>query len=154
MLNNWGYADALINYSEGFIRRGFLGGILLFVNEITNIEISKIYSYFYIIVMCTNITLYVLVLKKISKSRFIYLFLLINPTLIFFPLNDTLGYMRKEMIMLTLMIFHYYLCSNFHNNQIDKKKYIKFLYFLIIPGIIINTLMHDMQLFLIPFHFF
>ncbi len=154
MINNWGYADALINYSEGFIRRGFLGEILLLVNEITNIEISKIYTYFYIIVMFANITLYILVLKKISKSRFVYLFLLINPSLIFFPLNDTLGYMRKEMIMLTLMIFHCYLCSNFHNNQIDKKKYIKFLYFLIIPGIIINTLMHDMQLFLIPFHFF
>ena len=154
MINNWGYADALINYSEGVIRRGFLGEILLLVNEITNIEISKIYTYFYIIVMFANITLYILVLKKISKSRFVYLFLLINPSLIFFPLNDTLGYMRKEMIMLTLMIFHCYLCSNFHNNQIDKKKYIKFLYFLIIPGIIINTLMHDMQLFLIPFHFF
>jgi len=154
MVNNWGYADALINYSEGFIRRGFLGGPLLFVNEITNIEISKIYTYLYIIVTCTNITLYILVLKKISNSRLVYLFLLINPTLLFFPLNDTLGYMRKEMIMLTLMIFHCYLCSNFHNNQMDKKKYIKFLYFLIIPGIIINTLMHEMQLFLIPFHFF
>lgn len=154
MINNWGYADALINYSEGFIRRGFLGTILLFVYDVTNIELSKIYTYFYIIVTFANISLYILLLKKISKSRFVYLFLLINPVLIFFPLNDTLGYMRKEMIMLTLMIFHCYLCSNFHNNLIDKKKYLKILYLLIIPGIIINTLMHDMQLFLIPFHFF
>jgi hypothetical protein len=139
MLNNWGYADALINYSEGFIRRSSLGGILLFVNEITAIEISKICTYFYIIVTCTNITLYILVLKKVSKSRFVYLFLLINPTLIFFPLNDTLEYMRKEMIMLNLMIFHFYLCNNLHNDQMDKKRYIKYLYFIIITGIITNT---------------
>ncbi len=153
MVNNWGYADALINYSEGFIRRGFLGEILLFIYKITNIELSKIYSYLFILITCTNITLFVLILKNISKRRFIYFFLLINPVLLFFPLNDTLGYMRKEMIMLTLMLYHCYICNKFHSHNIDKKIYQKFLYILIIPGIIIITLMHDMQLFLIPFHF-
>ena len=37
MVNNWAYADALINYSEGFVRRGFLGEILLFTYKVTNI---------------------------------------------------------------------------------------------------------------------
>ena len=46
MINNWAYSDALINYSEGFIRRGFLGEILLFIYKVTNFELSKIYSYF------------------------------------------------------------------------------------------------------------
>ena len=153
MVNNWGYADALINYSEGFIRRGLLGEILLFINKLTEIELSKIYTYLYILVTLTNISLFTLILKNISKYRFVFLFLLINPVLLFFPLNDTLGYMRKEMIMLTLMLFHCYICSRFHNNLIDKNKYIKFLYLVILPGIIVNTLMHDMQVFLIPFHF-
>tara|TARA_A100001015_G_scaffold156468_1_gene173631 strand:- start:1439 stop:2752 length:1314 start_codon:yes stop_codon:yes gene_type:complete len=153
MVNNWAYADALINYSEGFIRRGLLGEILLFIYKLTEVELSKIYSYLYILVTLTNISLFILILKNIDNSKLVFLFLLINPVLLFFPLNDTLGYMRKEMIMLTLMLFHCYICSRFHNNIIDKNKYKKFLYFVIMPGIIVNTLMHDMQLFLIPFHF-
>tara|TARA_B110000977_G_C11023003_1_gene472077 strand:- start:294 stop:1583 length:1290 start_codon:yes stop_codon:yes gene_type:complete len=153
MINNWAYADALINYSEGFIRRGFLGEILLFIYKVTNFELSKIYSYFFIITTFSNITFFILLLKNISKSRFVYLFLLIHLALLFFPLNDSLGYMRKDMIMLTLMLFHCYICSNYHKDNIDKKKYLKFLYIIIIPGIVINTLMHDMQVFLIPFHF-
>ena len=153
MLNNWAYADALINYSEGFVRRGFLGEILLFAYKVTNIELSKIYSFFFIIITFTNIIFFFLILKNISKSRFVYLFLLINPVLLFFPLHDTLAYMRKEMIMLTLMLFHCYICNNYHNKKIKKKKYLKFLYLIIIPGIVVITLMHDMQLFLVPFHF-
>ena len=131
MVNNWAYADALINYSEGFIRRGFLGEILLFINEITKIELSKIYSYFFIFITCVNIIFFILILKNISKSRFVYFFLLINPVLLFFPLNDTLGYMRKELIMLTLMLFHCYICNNYHSKKIDKKRYLNFLYIVI-----------------------
>ena len=153
MVNNWAYADALINYSEGFVRRGFLGEILLFTYKVTNIELSKIYSYFFIIITFTNIIFFILILKNVSKSRFVYLFLLINPVLLFFPLHDTLAYMRKEMIMLTLMLFHCYICNNYHNKKIHKKKYLKFLYLIIIPGIMVSTLMHDMQVFLVPFHF-
>jgi hypothetical protein len=55
--------------------------------------------------------------------------------------------------MLTLMLFHCYICNNYHSKKIDKKRYLNFLYIVIIPGILINTLMHDLQLFLIPFHF-
>ena len=72
MVNNWGYADALINYSEGFIRRGLLGEILLFVYKLTEIELSKIYTYLYILVTLTNISLFTLILKNTSnKSSFI-----------------------------------------------------------------------------------
>ena len=103
-------------------------------------------------VTLTNISLFTLILK-IHLTVDLFFYFINKPVLLFFPLNDTLGYMRKEMIMLTLMLFHCYICSRFHNNLIDKNKYIKFLYLVILPGIIVNTLMHDMQIFLIPFHF-
>jgi len=153
IINGWAYSDALINYSEGFIRRGFLGEIILSIHKLTDIQPSKVHSYIFIFITCINIILYVLILKNISKSRFVYIFLLFNPALLFFPLNDTGGYLRKELIVLTLMLFHCYICSNFHNRKIDTTKYFRLLYTIIIPGIIIITLMHDIQLFLIPFHF-
>ena len=154
ILNGWAYSDALINYSEGFIRRGLLGEIILNIHSLTNFKLPKIHAYIFIIFTCFNIILYILILKNISKIKFIYLFLLFNPLLLFFPLNDTGGYLRKEIIMLTLMLYHCYICNNFHCYKINLRKYLLILNIIIIPGIIINTLMHDIQLFLVPFHFF
>ena len=154
IINVWAYSDALINYSQGFIRRGFLGEIILFIHKLTDIKLSIIHAYIFIIFSYINITLYVLILKKISNNRLIFFFLLFNPLLLFFPLNDTGGYLRKDIISITLMLFHCYLCSNFHSSKINLRTYSKLLNTVVIPGIIINTLMHGIQLFLIPFHLF
>ena len=154
IINVWAYSDALINYSQGFIRRGFLGEIILYIHKLTDIKLSIIHAYIFIIFSSINITLYFLILKKITNSRFIFFFLLFNPLLLFFPLNDTGGYLRKEIILLTLMLFHCYLCSSFHNSKTNLRTYLILLNIVVIPGIIINTLMHDIQLFLIPFHLF
>ena len=154
LINNWGYADAMINYSHGFIRRGLLGEIILRINQITLIKTSVIFSYIYIFITILNIFLYAIILKKISKNYLIFLFLLFNPALLFFTINDTLGYMRKELIMITLMLFHCWICNSFYQKKINLKKYLIYFYSLILPGIIILTLMHDLQLFIIPFHFF
>ncbi len=153
VLNGWAYSDALINYSEGFIRRGLLGEIIFNIHKVTNLDIQKIHAYIFIVFTIINIFLYVLILKNISNIRFVYIFLLFNPLLLFFPLNDTGGYLRKEIIILTLMIFHCYLCNKYHSEKISLSKYFLIFKTLIIPGIIINTLIHDIQLFLIPFHF-
>ncbi len=152
VLNGWAYSDALINYSEGFIRRGLLGEVIFNIKNFTNLDIQKIHAYIFIIFTTINIFLYVLILRNISNIRFVYIFLLFNPLLLFFPLNDTGGYLRKEIIILTLMIFHCYLCNKYHSGNLSLSKYLLKFKTLIIPGIIFNTLMHDIQLFLIPFH--
>ena len=68
-----------------------------------------------------NIILFVLLLKKVSKKKFLYIFLLLNPALILFPLYDTGGYLRKEIIVLTLMLVHTLVCNKYHNNKISQK---------------------------------
>ena len=62
VINGWAYSDALINYSEGFIRRGLLGEIIFSIYKVTNFDIQKIHAYilFFTII---NIFLYVLILK-------------------------------------------------------------------------------------------
>ena len=153
IINRFAYSDALINYSEGFVRRGFLGEVIFKIYNLTNIKLPLIHSYIFIFFTSLNISLFILLLKNLSKARFVYIFLLLHPALLFFPLHDTAAYLRKEILMLTLMLFHCCIC-NFHNNgKLEKKTYFLFFYLFIIPGIILNMLMHDMQLFLIPFHF-
>ena len=48
VINGWAYSDALINYSEGFIRRGLLGEIIFNINNFTNLYIAKIHAYIFI----------------------------------------------------------------------------------------------------------
>ncbi len=154
VINGWAYSDALINYSEGFIRRGLLGEVIININYLTGYKLSIIHSYIFIIFSSLNIVLFISLLKPISDNRFIYFFLLFNPFLLFFPLNDTGGYLRKDIFVVTLMLLHCFFCNQFHSKKINIKKYIILLNFVVIPFIIINTLIHDLQFFLIPFHFF
>ena len=41
VINSWAYSDALINYSEGFIRRGLLGEIIFNIHGAINLDIQK-----------------------------------------------------------------------------------------------------------------
>ena len=152
IINIWAFSDAFINYSYGFVRRGLLGEIILFLNSILDVDVFYIHSSIYLIFTIINIVLFVFLLKKISKNKFLYIFLLLNPALILFPLYDTGGYLRKEIIVLTLMLAHSLVCSKYHDKKISLKTYNKFLIFLNIPSILLLTLNHGIQFFLIPFH--
>ena len=152
IINIWAFSDAFINYSYGFVRRGLLGEIILFLNSILDVDVFYIHSSIYLIFTIINIILFVFLLKKVSKKKFLYIFLLLNPSLILFPLYDTGGYLRKEIIVLTLMLVHSLVCSKYHDNKISQKTYNKFLIFFNIPSILLLTLNHGIQFFLIPFH--
>jgi len=152
ILNIWAYSDAFINYSEGFIRRGLLGELMIFFSENFSIKPGVFHSSFFMTATIINILLFLLLLKDYSSSKFIFVFILFNPALILFPLYDNGGYLRKDIIFLTVCLFHCYVVNNYHKKIFSLKKYFLILYFLIIPLIVFNTLMHELQLFLLSFH--
>ena len=154
ILNIWAYSDAFVNYSQGFIRRGLLGEIIINIHKFTNFKIFHIHSSIFLFITILNIILYINLLKKISDDRLVYFFLIFNPAIILFPLYDTGGYLRKELFVITSMLIHTTVCSKFHNNKISINYYNKFLLFFNIPLIVTLTLNHGIQFFLIPFHFF
>ena len=45
----WAFSEAFVNYSYGFIRRGLLGEIILFLNSILNVDVFYIHSSIYLI---------------------------------------------------------------------------------------------------------
>ncbi len=153
VINIWAFSDAFVNYSHGFIRRGLLGTILIKLNHLTGINVFYLHSLIFLIFTIINIFLFIYLIKKVSNDKIVYLFLLFNPALILFPLYDTGGYLRKEILVLTLMFLHVIMCSKFHTGKLSLKKYNSFLFYLI-PLIVALTLNHGIQFFLIPFHFF
>ena len=51
--NPWLVADWLINYSDGFVRRGLSGEVLMLLSDVTNLEIKIILKTFLIILSIT-----------------------------------------------------------------------------------------------------
>ena len=152
IINIWAFSDAFINYSHGFVRRGLLGELILQLNKTFGVEVFYIHSFIFLIFTVINLILFLKLLYKVSDDRLIYFFLLFNPALILFPLYDTGGYLRKETFVICLMLIHTIVCSKYHRGDLSIDRYNKFL-LILVPLVSILTLNHEIQFFLIPFHF-
>ena len=152
IVNIWAYSDAFINYSEGFIRRGMLGELMSIFSKNFSVKPGKFHASFFMIVTMANILIFAFLLKDYISSKLIFVFLLFNPALILFSLYDNGAYLRKELIFITVSLLHCYFVNRYHKKIISKKYYLSILYFLIIPLIIFNILMHELQYFLLLFH--
>ena len=77
------YEDWLINYSNGFVRRGFIGELLFKFSEILNINIQYTVFVFLILVIGIFYLKSYQLLSKI-KLNLVYYFLIFSPLFYFF----------------------------------------------------------------------
>jgi hypothetical protein len=100
--------DWLINYSQGFIRRGLIGTILI---SISDLGVSLIW-----LVFATQVGFYGLIFFLTQRIYLMrdrgaeWLLLLFSPAFLFFPLYDPWGGFRKEIIVFAafLILAHAY----------------------------------------------
>ncbi|OKH31304.1 hypothetical protein NIES2101_41610 [Calothrix sp. HK-06] len=99
-ISTYVYEDWLINYSQGFVRRGFSGSILLFLNNNYSLDTFQVFRWFSYLIFLVFCGIYLLKVKQSKqvldlKSLMVVLFL---PSLIFFPLHDRNVIGRKELL--------------------------------------------------------
>jgi hypothetical protein len=129
-LDAWEYGEWLINYQNGFIRRGLIGEIIITFSNFSKINIQ--YSFVTILTIISAFYFYKCysLFKKI-KLNIVNVFILFSPIFfLFFILVNGVG-IRKEIIL-----YFYYLC--FLTDIIYKKQ---------------NQKIYDYYLFLFPFLF-
>ena len=95
-------ADWLINYNFGYIKRGLSGTMILNFFK-TSENILTFISYSLIGVYITNIYLTLRLFKK-YKQNFQSYMLLMSPATLLFPLFDSQGGFRKEMLGFTVIL--------------------------------------------------
>ena len=154
IINAWTFTEAHINYSEGFVARGFFGTIMMSCNKFLKIPTIYFYSTFFYLFSVINTYLFFILIKDYSKNFFIFSFLALNPGLILFSFYDLGGYARFEIIAITSLLTHTYYVKKFNLGLIPIKKYIQLIKFIILPLITVCTLITDLMIFLIPFHLF
>ena len=154
VVNFWSFSQSFISYTEGFIKRGMFGTIMLFFENAFGISPRTFFASFYIFFYSLNIFLYFKLIKKYSENKLLLIFLALCPTLIMFPFNDLGGYQRLDVLSITTILFHSLTAQKFFNSQINLNQYNKILNFIIFPFLLISIFFHEIQLISLPFHFF
>ena len=152
VINVWTYTESHINYSEGLVRRGLFGTIMIASNKYLNIPIKYFFSTFFYLFTLINIFIFFALIKEYSKNFIIFTFFSLNPALILFSFYDLGGYARFEIMTITTVLLHAYFVKKFNQGLLNEKKYIEKLQFIILPLIVIIIFISDTMIFLIPYH--
>jgi hypothetical protein len=153
VINFWSFSQAHVNYFEGYVRRGLFGTIMLSSENFFGISTRFFFSSFFVIFYTINILLFLKLAAQYKDNKILIFFIIFNPTLVLFPFNDLGGYARFDIISIILVLLHAYFINNFLNNNINEDKYLFRLKWIIIPMIVISLLIHEIQIFTLPFHF-
>lgn len=155
------FYEWLINYSQGFIRRGLSGTLLLFLQQEYKINIHRVIRYFGYVIFLFFSMLYLIKTQQSKKkldweSLMVILFL---PCLILFPLNDLAVIGRKEFLFFFGLLINLFFVSKtvkslniseniefFEKNTINKYCYNLFLCYNLLS--IPITLIHEGIIFL------
>lgn len=155
VLHHHSFSQIFISYSEGFVKNALLGEFVFSLKKITNLDFKILINSIFVIFHLLNILLFLRILKPvINSSKIIYIFLLLNPALILFPIYDIGAFLRKEIFMVSSFLVHIYFSQLLNYEKIDKKKYGNLVSYILGPFILINSLIHSIQILFLPLHFF
>lgn len=119
------YEDWLINYSNGFVRRGIIGEFLIQFSEFSGVNLQILV---FILLILLLFFLYYYSFKLFSKIRInlIYLFLIFSPYFFIFYLANHNAGIRKEFF---LFIFFGLIASIINLQNLKKKLWVFSVFF-------------------------
>ena len=135
------FTEWLINYEGGYVRKGLLGQIVLYISNIFNIDLKFIILFLQITIYSIYFFLFYIALSKI-RINFFWILIIFSPILFAYPLIELMALGRKDTFVIS--IFLIFSMINYKNlNSL-------FFYFIIFFGI--SSLIHEITIFYI-FHY-
>ena len=120
MTGNWNFSEWMINYTGGFVRRGLAGQILLKAHQLFEIDFVATVIIFNIIIYLCILTYFSFRAWKLSHKLWPFLFLILNPSLILFPILDGSPF-RKDLIPILITVIHVILIERVINQRKNVK---------------------------------
>jgi hypothetical protein len=96
--------DWLINYSGGFVRRGFAGQVAIFISTVSGIDILNLVFFGQVFLFLFYILTILFLVFKTKSNQYLYA-ILFSPTFLLFYLLDPQASFRKEIIGYCLLTF-------------------------------------------------
>lgn len=147
--DKWAYNNLFINYSSGFVRRGLLGEIFITINEMTGISALNFFTSIFFVTYFLQIFFFYKLLIKYKNYKIFITFISLSPVLILFYIYELNVFLSKDIFLNLAILFHAFIINKYKYNE---KTYKIFLYFVLIPILILNMANHENQVFFIPFH--
>jgi len=142
--SDWQYADWIINYQGGFIRRGLVGELLFRIHQITRIDLDFIVLSFVSSVVFFISYFLIRSIKYINESR-INTLIFLSPGFFLYPMMNSAVVGQKDILIIFAMGFFVFFGKKFESRN---------LFLLLIFFIFFLTLSHSGFLFYIPYLLF
>ena len=139
--SNWQYADWLINYQGGFVRRGFIGEILFRIHKISLINLDLLILIF-VIFLYSIFSYFLLKSVKYLKSSYENLLIILSPGFFLYPVMNSEIVGRKDILLISVFSSLVFLERKIHH---------KLLLPIFIIAIVTISLSHSAFVFYIPY---
>jgi hypothetical protein len=148
---DWGYSEFLLNYSEGFIRRGLTGTVLIKIYEIFGLDPYLFLTVFLSVVLILILIVYYYLLKSTKVKSSTIIFLSANPLLLNAPFLSVTMFRKDWLIILGLMLHAYY-ARLILLGKTSTTRYIAFLVFLVFYSQVV-ILTHEITVLFVFIHY-
>jgi len=135
------YADWLINYQGGLVRRGLIGEVLFKFHKIFLIDLDLL-IFIFVVLLYSIFTYYLLRSLKYIKSSYENLLIILSPGFFLYPVMNSQVVGRKEIFFISLFSSLIFL---------EKKIHQKLLLPIFIISIVILSLSHSGFVFYVPY---
>lgn len=100
--SDWQYADWLINYQGGFIRRGFIGEILFKTQNFLSLDLDVLVLYFVILLYFVLTIALIKSVKYLENSK-IDILIFLSPGFFLYPIMNSEIIGRKEIFLFAIL---------------------------------------------------
>ena len=100
--SDWQYADWLINYQGGFIRRGFIGEILFKIQNFLSLDLDILVLYFVILLYLVLTIVLIKSVKYLENSK-IDILIFLSPGFFLYPIMNSEIIGRKEIFLFAIL---------------------------------------------------
>ena len=142
--SSWQYADWLINYQGGFVRRGLIGEILFRIHDVLNIDLDFLILFF-VIFLYLLLAYYLIKCIKYIESSPVNILIFLSPGFFLYPIMNSGIIGRKDTLLIAMMG-----CFVFLENKINQKYHLVIL----ILTIMVMSLSHSAFIFYMPYFIF
>ena len=142
--SSWQYSDWLINYEGGFVRRGFIGGILYFFHKSLFIDLDKL-IFSFVILIYIFISFFLFKSIEYIENNYENILIFLSPGFFIYPIMNSEVIGRKEILFIFFIAFFVFFEKKINN---------KYLFSSLIISIIILCLSHAGFIFYSPYLIF
>ena len=100
--STWQYADWLINYQGGLVRRGLIGEILFRLHKFTSVDLD-ILIFLFVTSLYVIFSYYLLKSIKYIENSNINILIFLSPAFFIYPIMNSEVVGRKDILLLALI---------------------------------------------------